>query len=120
MHGREDGRLAELASADLDLRPRHDADDAVSNDRPRKVIPHRGAVWQVDRCSFSDRKEWPEAEIGDALDIAFRVTVDVLIDGGLDPGSHGKTVAVVGYAVNADASVRCHQATLVRAARLRQ
>ena len=71
MQGREDGMLAELASVDLDRRPPNDTlRDAVGDDRLGEVISHRGAVWHVDRLSFSDREEWPEAEIGHAFDIA--------------------------------------------------
>jgi hypothetical protein len=89
MQGREDGMLAELASVDLDRRPPNDTRrDAVGDDRLGEVISHGGAVSHVDRLSFSDREEWPEAEIGHAFDIAIRVKAGVLLECGHDVGSH--------------------------------
>jgi hypothetical protein len=46
--------LAELASVDLDRRPRHDATcDAVGDGRVGEVISHRGAVRHVDFGRFA-------------------------------------------------------------------
>src|SRR2546423_13719540 len=45
----------------------HMPDRAAVRDHVGKVIAHGGAVWHVDRLSFSDPEEWPEAEIGPAF-----------------------------------------------------
>lgn len=91
MHGREHGLLAELASVDLDRRPRHDVTcDPVGDDRVGEVISHCGAVWHVDRLSSSDREEWPEAEIGHAFHIAIRVEAGEVVECGNDGLSRSK------------------------------
>lgn len=103
MHGREGGLLAELAGVDLGRCPGGDPfGEAIGDDRVGEVISNRGSVWHVNRLSLSDRQERPEAEIGYAFYIAFRVPAGVLVEDGNYRGSHrDKTLPVVASAVNA-------------------
>jgi hypothetical protein len=100
-HGRKHGVLAKFANVDLDSFPRRDTGPAICVNHLSEVIAHGVAIRHMDRNTFPNREKGREAKLGHALQIALRVSTDVLVHNLVDRRWHGRTLAPVGSSVNA-------------------
>lgn len=79
VHSHENRMLAQLTNFRLNAPPADNAREAIGLDHRGEVIPHGVAVWQMDCLAFSDREEWPKAEVCQPFRIAFCVADLVLV-----------------------------------------
>ena len=73
---------------------------AIGVDHRSEVIANGVAIRHVDAVDLPESPKRREADVGHALDIALRVSTDVLVHELVDSRRHGRTLAVAAPRVN--------------------